>query len=160
MARENHKHPKENRRERSPRLYGRWLRAWAGVLRRLVRGEEPGARLLWTQDAAAELLAAGFPALSAVPERLFAETAALFPDRFRLCAAGSEDELLALIRRAEERFSLRFDWDAFLAACERQRRRARRLRALVEAIRALAPPETDTRSALAALRDLAGKNNE
>ena len=160
MLRGNRYNQREIRGGRRPLLYGRWLRAWAGALRCLLRGGALSTRLLWTEDARAALLAAGFPALSAVPERLFSETAALFPGRFRLGAAVSEDELLAQIRRAEEHFSLRFDWDAFLAACERRDRLSRRLRALSEAIGRRAEPLLDTRSPSAALRGLLGKESQ
>ena len=148
--------PKEkHRNERDPRGFGRWLETWIAALGLLLRGELRGARLRWTQDGAAALLASGFPGLLAVPEALFAQTAGLFPDRCRLAAAGrGEEELLAAIRRIEGHSGVRFDWDRFLAACERDNRRARRTRTLAEAILALSPPETDTRSALAALRGL------
>ena len=48
----------------------------------------------------------------------------------------------------------RFDWDLFLAACERQNRRANRLHALAEALGALAPPSVDARTPRSALRSL------
>lgn len=138
---------------RDLRGFGRWLGTWRAALGLLLRGEPLPGRLLWTQDDAAALLAAGFPGLIAMPEALFAQTAALFPGRRRLAAAGKgEEEILAAIRAIEEGGGIRFDWDRFLTRCERENRRARRLRALAERIRALAPPETDTRSALAALR--------
>lgn len=144
---------------RDLRGFGRWLGAWRAALGLLLRGEPLPRRIVWTQDEAAALLAAGFPGLVAVPEALFAQTAALFPGRGRLAAAGrGEEELLAAIRAIEGGGGVRFDWDRFLARCERENRRARRLRALAETILALAPPETDTRSALAALRGLAEKN--
>ncbi len=140
---------------RDLRGYGRWLRVWAGAARFLLRGETPVRCVLWTRDAAAELLASGFPGLLAVPEELFAETAALFPNRCRLAAAGKgEDELLETIRAIEGRSGLRFDWDAFLERCEREKRRARRISALVRSLESLVPPSVDTRSALAALRSL------
>ncbi|MBR0039978.1 MAG: 2-hydroxyacyl-CoA dehydratase [Oscillospiraceae bacterium] len=140
---------------RDPRGFGRWLRFCACAALRLLRGEDLAGRLLWTQDAAAELLACGFPGLLAVPERLFAQTAALFPERCRLAAARrGEKELLEAIRFVERRCGARFDWDRFLARCERESRRARRIGALAEGLRALAPPPIDTRTPQTALRSL------
>lgn len=138
------------------RGYGRWLRVWAGALLRAARGELAPDSLLWTADEGSALLAAGFPSLLAVPEELFAQTAALFPDRLRLCAAGrGEEELLAAIRGIEQRCGARFDWDRFLARCERENRRAQRLASLAEALRSLVPPPIDARTPHSALRDLA-----
>ena len=140
---------------RPPCGYGRWLGFWLRALARALWPGSSGLRLLWAEDRAAETLAAGFPALLAVPGELFARTAELFPARCRLAAEGKgEEELLAAIRELERRCDARFDWDAFLAACERQNRRAARLGALAEAVRALAPRGLDTRSPLAALRSL------
>ena len=140
---------------RDPRGCGRWLRVWMEALLRAIRGELAPDSLLWTADKAAELLAAGFPSLLAVPERLFAQTAALFPNRCRLAAADrEEDELLETIREIERRRGIRFDWDRFFARCERENRRARKLGALAEAILRLVPPPIDTRTPRTALRSL------
>ena len=147
-------------RGRPPRLFARWLGVYLRALSGLLRGKGLSGRALWTEDAAAELLAAGFPSLLAVPEPLFAETAARLPGRARLCASLPEEALLAQLRRVEERFGSRFDWDAFLAACEREARRGRRLRALADAIGALAPPQIDTRTPYAALRSLSERNRK
>lgn len=141
-------------RARPPRGCVRWLSFVIRMLARLLRRGSRAGAFLWAEDETAELLAAGFPSLCAVPAPLFAETAALFPGRCRLYAAGSEEELLAQLRRVEQRFGERFDWDAFLAACERQNRRAARLRSLSAALSALTPASVDARTPQAALRDL------
>ena len=149
-----------NRRGSSPARklcgYARWLRFWAEAL---ARPRACGA--VWAEDADAGLLAAGFPALLAVPAPLFTETAELFPGRCRLAAEGKDAEaLLAAIRDVEARFSLRFDWDAFLAACERRDRRGGRLRTLSRALAALAPPPVDARTPQTALRSLSERKRE
>ena len=153
-----------NRQGSSParplRGYARWLGFWLGALAHRLRGERPAGRLLWTEDGTADVLAAGFPSLLAVPAPLFAETAALMPGRCSLRAAGSEEELLAQIRRVEERFGERFDWDAFLAACGRRERRAARLRALSRKLADLAPPPLDARTPQTALRSLSERKKE
>ena len=135
----------------------RWLSFRVGALALLLRKGSLSGHLVWTEDASADALAAGFPSLLAVPEPLFAETAALFPARLRLCAEGTEEELLARIRLVEQRCGLRFDWDAFLAACEKQNRRARRFRALSDALARLAPLPLDARTPHTALRSLIKK---
>ena len=145
---------------RPPRGYGRWLGFWLRALARLLRPGSPSVRLVWTADGAAETLAAGFPSLLAVPEELFADTAALFPEGLRLRAEGSEEEQLAAIRAIEKRAGVRFDWDAFLAACERRDRRAGRLFFLSEAIADRAPPRIDARTPRSALRSLLGKESQ
>ena len=149
-----------NRQGSSParplRGYVRWLRFWAEAL---GRPRERGA--VWAEDENAALLAAGFPALLAVPAPLFAETAALFPGRCRLAAEGKDAEaLLAAIREIEKRFSLRFDWDAFLAACEKRDRCGVRLRALSRKLAELAPPPLDARTPQTALRSLSERKRE
>ena len=58
----------------------RWLSFRVGALALLLRKGSLSGRLVWTEDASADALAAGFPSLLAVPEPLFAETAALFRD--------------------------------------------------------------------------------
>ena len=134
---------------------------WLGALAHRLRGERPAGRLLWTEDENAALLAAGFPSLLAVPAPLFAETAALFPGRCRLAAEGKDAEaLLAAIREIEKRFSLRFDWDAFLAACEKRDRCGVRLRALSRKLAELAPPPLDARTPQTALRSLSERKRE
>lgn len=144
-------------RARTPRGYARWLAFWLRALARPLRSRRLAGGLVWTQDEHAALLAAGFPALLSVPEPLFRETAALFPERCRLSTARTEEEQLAQLRLLERRTGLRFDWDAFLAACEKQNRRAARLRALSEALGSLAPPRVDARSPRMALHSLIGK---
>ena len=149
-----------NRQGSSParplRGYVRWLRFWTEAL---ARPRERGA--VWAEDETAELLAAGFPALLAVPAPLFAETAEFFPRRCRLVAEGKDAEaLLAAIRDIETRFSLRFDWDAFLAACEKRERRSDRLRALSRKLAELAPPPLDARTPYMALRSLSERKKE
>ena len=149
-----------NRQGSSParplRGYARWLGFWLGAL---ARPRKRGA--VWAEDENAALLAAGFPALLAVPAPLFAETAALFPGRCRLAAEGKDAEaLLAAIREVETRFSLRFDWDAFLAACEKRDRRGGRLRALSRKLADLAPPPLDARTPYTALRSLSERKKE
>lgn len=139
---------------RPPRGYVRWLRFWLGALALPLRGRPRAARLVWAEDAAGELLAAGFPSLLAVPAPLFADAAALFPGRLRLRAESTEEALLAQLRRAEARCGERFDWDAFLAACERQNRRAGRLRAAAEVLASLAPRSVDARTPQTALRSI------
>ena len=147
-----------NRHGRAPsrplRGYGRWLAFLLGASAHLLRSRRHGLRILWTEDEAAELLAAGFPAALAVPGPLFAGTAPQVPGLCRLSAKGTEEETLARIRLIEERFGRHFDWDAFLAACERQDRRARCLLALSEDLASLAPPRIDARSPRAALKSL------
>ncbi len=143
------------------RGYVRWLGFWFGALAHRLRGERPAGRLLWTEDGTADVLAAGFPALLAVPAPLFAETAALMPGRCRLAAEGKDAEaLLAAIRDVETRFSLRFDWDAFLAACENRDRRGGRLRALSRNLADLAPPPLDARTPYTALRSLSERDRQ
>ena len=142
---------------RPPRGYVRWLGFWLRALARLIFFGPPAVRLVWAEDGSAELLAAGFPALLAVPGELFAASAALFPQERRLGAGQTEEELLAQIRRLEARCGERFDWDAFLAACERQNRRAGRLRALEEALETLAPPRIDARTPRSALHSILEK---
>ena len=138
------------------RGYVRWLGFWLGAL---ARPRKRGA--VWAEDENAALLAAGFPALLPVPAPLFAETAALFPGRCRLAAEGKDAEaLLAAIREVETRFSLRFDWDAFLAACENRDRRGGRLRALSRKLADLAPPPLDTHTPQTALRSLSERKKE
>ena len=138
------------------RGYVRWLGFWLGAL---ARPRQRGA--VWAEDENAALLAAGFPALLAVPAPLFAETAALFPGRCRLAAEGKDAEaLLAAIREIEKRFSLRFDWDAFLAACEKRDRCGVRLRALSRKLAELAPPPLDARTPQTALRSLSERKRE
>ena len=138
-----------NRQGSSParplRGYARWLGFWLGAL---ARPRKRGA--VWAEDEDAALLAAGFPALLAVPAPLFAETAALFPGRCRLAAEGKD----------AARFSLRFDWDAFLAACEKRDRRGGRLRALSRKLADLAPPPLDARTPQTALRSLSERKKE
>ena len=96
-------------------------------------------------------------------ERLFGRdvagerAAALFPEALRLRAEGSEEELLAELRRLSERTGSRLDWDAFLTACERASRRAGRIRSLAERLSALAPPFVDARTPQTALRSILGK---
>ena len=145
---------RETGASRPARGFVRWLGFWLLLLARLLRRGTGAGPILWAEDRPAELLAAGFPSLLAVPGELFAALSALFPEELRLRAEGSEEELLAAIRRVEERFGERFDWDLFLAACERQNRRANRLHALAEALGALAPPSVDARTPRSALRSL------
>lgn len=142
---------------RPPRGYVRWLSIWLRALARLLRGERLSARLVWTEDGAAALLAAGFPSLLAVPAPLFADAAVLFPGRLRLRAENTEEALLAAIRRVEERAGERFDWDAFLAACARQDRRAARFRSLAETVLTRAPDPVDARTPQTALRSILKK---
>ncbi len=142
------------------RGYVRWLRFWGSALARLLRTGTLAGGLVWIGDDADELLAAGFPSLLAVPGPLFAETAALLPDRLRLRAAGSEEELLAAIRLVEGKSGERFDWDAFLAACEKRDRRGGRLRALSRKLAELAPPPLDARTPHSALRSLSERKRE
>ena len=111
----------------------RWLSFRVGALALLLRKGSLSGRLVWTEDASADALAAGFPSLLAVPEPLFAETAALFPARLRLCAEGTEEELLARIRLVEQR------------------------RALSDALASLAPLPLDARTPHTALRSLIKK---
>ena len=146
-------------RLRPPRGYVRWLRFYAEALRALLCRRPLAGRAVWAEDAAAELLVFGFPAVLAVPAPLFADLAPLFPDRFRLAAAHrTEDELLALIRGVEDKSGGRFDWDRFLERADSQNRRARLLRAAAERLAALAPEPLDTRSPQSALRSLTERN--
>ncbi len=131
--------------------YFRWMRFWAEALAHALHRRTGCA--VWAEDAAAELLLRGFPSLLAVPAPLFRASETLFPARCRLAAAGKdEEELLAAVRTLERRAAARFDWDAFLAACGRQSRRARLLHALAAALDALSPPEPDAASPQAAMR--------
>ena len=142
---------------RPARSYARWLRFWARALVIPPRGN----RVVWAEDAAAETLLRGFPSLLAVPAPLFAPTAALFPDRLRLAAEGKDEKtLLAAVRAIGQACGARFDWDRFFAACERQNRRARRLRALSRALETLAPAELDLSSARAALASLGERKTQ
>ncbi len=142
---------------RPARGFVRWLGFWLRVLSRLLRGGKDAGPLVWAEDRRAEMLAALFPALLAVPGELFSGAAALFPEALRLRAEGSEEELLAELRRLSERTGSRLDWDAFLTACERASRRAGRIRSLAERLSALAPPFVDARTPQTALRSILGK---
>lgn len=134
----------------SLRAFFRWLRAWAALLRALRRGRPAPVT---ARNAAQETLLAGFPALAALPEELFGA----FPDGLRpvsLPDCRSEEELLALIRSLEKDAGP-FDWDRFLAACERQNRRAAAAEKTIARIRARSPGALDTSAARAALASLA-----
>ena len=135
--------------------YIRWLAVWGGALSLLLRRGRLADRLVWAEDAAAERLLRGFPALLAVPVSLFGEAARLVPGDCRVAAAGKdEEELLALIRRVEQAFGLRFDWDAFLSALDRSARRAAALEALIRALDALRRQPPGAPSPAAALAGL------
>ena len=141
---------------RAPEDYPRWLAVWLRALALLLRGRCPASRLVWAEDAAAETLLRGFPALLAAPAPLFGALPDLVPGLCRLAAAGRDEEtLLASVRQLERRSGERFDWDAFFAACEKGNRRARRLDALSERLLSRRPASVELHSAHAALSSLA-----
>lgn len=141
-------------RSRPQRGYVRWLGFYGAACAHFLR-RGSCAEPVWAEDEAAELLLGGFPSLLAVPAPLFADAAALFPDRSRLAAAGKdEDALLAALRRLEALCGEKFNWDRFLERCSRRNRRARFFAALADKLTALAPRALDTSSPQAALRSL------
>ena len=145
--------------KRTPGGYFRWLRVCLALGRlgfgAVCGGGIAGAlsalsgRLIATRSADQELLLRGLPGLVGVPEALFSLPAQPFPP------FSNREELLAALRALEERSGGRFDWDAFLSACEGRNRRSRALLGLSERLRRCAPPLTDTSSAMAALASLA-----
>lgn len=153
---------------RRPGGYFRWLKVYGGAVRVLLgsgAGSAPRGMkarlvalqnsLVLTQSDAQELLLAGFPGLVAVPEELFGGLRRIFALSVFPCAGTTEEEMLAAVRDLERASARRFDWDAFLSACERRNRRACALLALAECIRRQASPLLDTSSARAALDSLA-----
>lgn len=150
---------------KTPRGYLRWLRLWGDVLRAVLRAPSgdrlrTAARcLVLTEHPAQELLLKGFPALAAVPEKLFpplreAGALAVFP------RAATAEELLGAVRALERMSGRRCDWDAVLTACEKQNRRSDALLSLSSRIRGLAGSRIDTATALTALAALAGELSE
>lgn len=151
---------------RAPGGYFRWLKVCGSVLRLFLcappgNGRAAAARrLILTRSRAQETLLKGFPGLVAVPAALFphlAETLALpaFPR-----AGSTEEDLLVAVRDLERRSGQRFDWDAFLGACERRNRLARAAQRLSDAIRRKADPPLDTASAQTAFAALAKELND
>ena len=147
--------------KRAPEDYPRWLALWLRALALSLRGKRPASRLVWAEDAAAEALLRGFPALLAVPAPLFPALPELVPGLCRLAAAGKDEtELLAAVRRLEKVSGTRFDWDAFFTRAERDKRRAARLDARAARLRERRPAEIDLSSPRAALRSLASLGKE
>lgn len=151
---------------RKPGDYFRWLRVCGGCLRVLLRSGRKRAphcpkgrlrallgSLILTQNDAQETLLSGFPGLVAVPEALFSLPAGIRLTRFP--SAGKGEEPFSALRRLEEKSGGRFDWDAFLSACERRNRRTRALLRLSERLRIRAGAPLNTASAQAALASLA-----
>ena len=151
---------------RKPGDYFRWLKVCGGCLRVLLRSGRTRAphgpkgrlrallgSLVLTQNDAQETLLSGFPRLVAVPEALFSLPAGSRLTRFP--PAGKGEEPFSALRQLEEKSGRRFDWDAFLSACERRNRRTRALLCLSERLRRRAGVPLNTASAQAALASLA-----
>lgn len=131
----------------------RVLRVWRCLLRRGRSG------LVLTHTDAQELLLSGMPGLTALPAALFAELPpSMLPPPFPACGETEED-LLACIRELERRCGKSFNWDAFLAACERSNRRSRAVLAVAEQLRLHAPLLIDTASVRAALGALCRRSD-